>query len=63
MFSLRKTIIRLSSLEVHEEEIVCIVYTFTFEFSVAAEPGNGLGYDMTEKRPVSPDIKGNTTQF
>jgi len=63
MFRLRKTIIiRLSSSEVHEEEIMCIVYTSTFGFSAVAEPGSGLEY-MIEKRPVSPDIKGNTTQF
>jgi len=64
MFRLRKTIIiRLSSSEVHEEEIMCIEYTFTFGFSAVAEPGSGLEYGVIEKRPVSPDIKGNTTQF
>jgi hypothetical protein len=41
---------------------MCIIHTFTFGFSAVAEPGSGLEY-MIEKRPVSPDIKGNTTQF
>ena len=43
MFQLRKTIIRLSSSEVHEEEIMCIVYTLTFGFSAVAEPGVWVG--------------------
>jgi hypothetical protein len=64
VFRLCKTIIiRLSSSEVHEEEIVCIVFAFMFGCSAVAEPGSGLEYDMIEKRPVSPDIKGNTTQL
>jgi hypothetical protein len=46
MFRLRKTIIiMLSSSEVHEEEIMFIVYTFMFGFSAVAEPGSGLEYD------------------
>lgn len=54
----KTTVIKLSSSEVHVFDVL-----FTFAFSEVVEPGSGLEYEVIDKRPVCPDIMGNTTQF